>query len=134
MRQNSLTAVLGQPLALHALIEKGLPVSLLDTVAAGLGLKVETMAGLCGLSRATFHRKRSARAKLGHFESDMVARYAALLQHARDVFEDEKAAGDWLRTGQIGLGGAKPIDLAQTTQGFQEVEKLLTRIDHGAYA
>lgn len=134
MRQDAFTAALSKPLELHALIEKGLPVSRLDWLASALGLKVETMAALCGLSRATFHRKKSSRAKLGHFESDMVARYAALLKHATEVFEEEKAAGDWLRTEQIGLSGAKPLELAKTTQGFQEVEKLLTRIDHGVYA
>lgn len=134
MRHDAFTAALSNPLELHALIEKGLPVSLLDSLAGALGLKVEAVAALCGVSRATFHRKKSNRAKLGHFESDMVARYAALLKHATAVFEDEKAAGDWLRTEQIGLGGAKPLELAKTTQGYQEVEKLLTRIDHGVYA
>jgi putative toxin-antitoxin system antitoxin component (TIGR02293 family) len=92
------------------------------------------MAALCGVSRATFHRKKSSGAKLGHFESDMLARYAALLDRAKDVFEDPKAAAEWLRTPQVGLGGTAPIDLAQTTQGYREVEKLLTRIDYGVYA
>jgi putative toxin-antitoxin system antitoxin component (TIGR02293 family) len=134
MRQDAFTAALSNPLQLHSLIEKGLPVSLLDSLASALGLKVEAMAALCGVSRATFHRKKTSRAKLGHFESDMVARYAALLRHATTVFADKKAAGDWLRTEQIGLGGAKPLELAKTTQGYQEVEKLLTRIDYGVYA
>ncbi|WP_158277503.1 antitoxin Xre/MbcA/ParS toxin-binding domain-containing protein [Opitutus sp. ER46] len=134
MRHDAFTAALGNPLELHAMIEKGLPVSLLDQVASSLGLKVEAMAALCGVSRATFHRKKADRARLGHFESDMLARYAALLNRAAEVFEDRGTAGEWLRTPQVGLGGAKPMDLAQTTQGYREVEKLLTRIDHGVYA
>ena len=134
MRHSPLASALRQPLELHALIEKGLPVSLLDGLAAGLGLSVESFAALCGLSRATFHRKKAQKAKLGHFESDMVARYATLVQHATDTFEDEAAAAQWLRTPQVGLGGAVPLDLAQSTQGFQEIERLLTRIDFGVYA
>ena len=134
MRHNTFAAALANPLQLHGLIEKGLPVALLDYVATALGLNVEAVAELCGLSRATFHRKKAAQAKLGHFESDMLARYAVLLKHAADVFEDATAAGQWLRTAQIGLGGKVPIELAQTTQGYQEVEKLLTRIDYGVYA
>jgi putative toxin-antitoxin system antitoxin component (TIGR02293 family) len=134
MRHDPFTAALSNPLELHAQIEKGLPVSLLDRLALALGLKVETMAALCGMSRATFHRKKATRARLGEFESDRAARYASLLKHAVDVFGDQDAAGDWLRTEQVGLGGARPIDLAKTTQGFQEVDKLLTRIDHGVYA
>jgi putative toxin-antitoxin system antitoxin component (TIGR02293 family) len=125
---------LTNPLELHAQIEKGLPVSLLDRLAAALGVKVEAMAALCGLSRATCHRKKATRARLGEFESDRAARYAALLKHAGTVFGESAAAAEWLRSGQVGLGGAKPIDLAKTTQGYQEVDKLLTRIDHGVYA
>ncbi len=51
------------------------------------------------------------------------------------VFDgDEDAARQWLGCPQIGLGNAVPLDCAQTTFGFREVEKLLTRIDHGVYA
>jgi putative toxin-antitoxin system antitoxin component (TIGR02293 family) len=134
MSHRNFTAALAHPLQLHGLIQKGLPVTLLDHIAAALDLKVETVAGLCGLSRATFHRKKAARARLGQFESDMLARYATLLKHGTEVFEDAAAAGEWLRTAQVGLGGQVPIQLAQTTQGYQEVEKLLTRIDYGVYA
>ena len=35
---------------------------------------------------------------------------------------------------QIGLGDAIPLELAQTSFGFREVEKLLTRFSHGVYA
>lgn len=134
MRANDVTAALANPLALHGHIQRGLPVMLLDGFAGAIGLDVERLALLCGLSRATFHRKKTARARLGHFESDMLVRYASLLKHATDVFEDADAAGEWLRKPQIGLGGAVPVELARSTQGFQEVEKLLTRIDHGVYA
>jgi len=134
MRHHPLTAAWSNPLELHAQIEKGLPISLLDRLATVLGIKVEAMAALCGMSRATFHRKKAAHARLGEFESDRAARYATLLKHAAAVFGEDAAAADWLRTAQVGLGGAKPIDLAKTTQGFQEVDKLLTRIDYGVYA
>jgi Protein of unknown function (DUF2384) len=46
----------------------------------------------------------------------------------------DSARTPWLNCPQIGLGGAVPLEFAQTTFGFREVEKLLTRIDHGVYA
>ena len=134
MRTATFETALSNPLAIHGFVQAGLPVNLIAHLAGGLGLKVDEFAALCGMSRATLHRKRSAKARLGRMESDLVARYASLLRHATEVFSDSEAAGRWLREKQIGLGGAVPIGLAQSTHGYQEVEKLLTRIDHGVYA
>jgi len=134
MRTATFDSALSNPLEMHGFIQAGLPVNVVAHIAAGLGLRVDEFAALCGMSRATFHRKKTAKAKLGRMESDMVARYASLLNHATEVFSDPAAAGKWLREPQIGLGGAVPIDFAQSTQGYQEVEKLLTRIDYSVYA
>ena len=79
--------------------------------------------------------KLKGRARLTEHESDALARHSSLLSQALAVFDgDETAARKWLGSAQIGLGDAVPLDLAQTTFGFREVEKLLTRIDHGVYA
>jgi putative toxin-antitoxin system antitoxin component (TIGR02293 family) len=134
MRCEAFDEALSHPLDLHRFIQAGLPVQVVVHVAAGLGLKPEDLAARCGMSRATFHRKKTAKAKLGRSESDLVARHASLLHHAAGVFEDPGAAAAWLREPQLGLGGAVPLDLAQSTLGFQEVAKLLTRIDYGVYA
>jgi putative toxin-antitoxin system antitoxin component (TIGR02293 family) len=134
MRTATFDSALSNPLEMHGFIQAGLPVNVVAHIAAGLGLRTEEFASLCGMSRATFHRKKTAKAKLGRMESDMVARYASLLNHAAEVFSDPEAGGKWLREPQIGLGGAVPIDFAQSTQGYQEVEKLLTRIDYSVYA
>ena len=134
MRTATFDSALSNPLELHGFIQAGLPVNVVAHTAAGLGLRVDEFAALCGMSRATFHRKKTAKTRLGRMESDLVARYASLLNHATGVFSDPAAAGKWLREQQIGLGGAVPIDFAQSTQGYQEVEKLLTRIDYGVYA
>jgi putative toxin-antitoxin system antitoxin component (TIGR02293 family) len=134
MRNATFDNALSNPLEMHGFVQAGLPVNVVAHIAAGLGLRVDEFAALCGMSRATFHRKNTAKAKLGRMESDMVARYALLLHHATEVFSDAEAAAKWLREPQIGLGGALPIDFAQSTQGFQEVEKLLTRIEYSVYA
>lgn len=134
MKTADFEAALSDPLALHAFVQAGLPVNLVVACADALGINVEKLAQMCGLSRATFHRKKSTRAKLGPLESDLLARYASLHKHATDVFRDAGAAGQWLQTPQVGLGGKVPLELARTTHGFQEVEKLLTRIEYSVYA
>ena len=40
----------------------------------------------------------------------------------------------WLGSPQVGLGGAVPLDYAETEVGAREVEDLLGRIDHNVYA
>jgi putative toxin-antitoxin system antitoxin component (TIGR02293 family) len=51
------------------------------------------------------------------------------------VFDgDRQASEQWLSTPQVGLGGARPSELARTAEGVREVEQLLTRIDRGVYA
>jgi putative toxin-antitoxin system antitoxin component (TIGR02293 family) len=104
-------------------------------VAQRFGISPAAMAERIGLSRSTFHRKQKEDALLTGHESDALARHASLLTQAIAVFDgDEDAARQWLNCPQIGLGDAIPLECAQTSFGFREVEKLLTRIDRGVYA
>jgi putative toxin-antitoxin system antitoxin component (TIGR02293 family) len=62
-------------------------------------------------------------------------RLANLRSRAVTVFDgDRRAAALWLRTPQVGLGGAEPRQHARTAKGAREVAQLLTRIDQGVYA
>lgn len=122
-------------LALHsAIVGKSTSIAQIRNLAVHLGLTEEDLGLRCGLSRPTFHRRRKAGGFLSSSETDVLARHALLFQQAKDVFEDEEAARTWLSTRQMGLGQQIPLDLALSTTGFREVEKLLTRIDHGVYA
>ena len=122
------------PLSLHLAILPGATVGLVAKIAKALHLKEEELALLCGLSRSTFHRRRQDRKHLSIAETDVLFRYSEVFKHAVEVLEDENEAREWLRTPQYGLGGQVPLDLARSTPGFNEVQKLLTRIDHGVYA
>jgi putative toxin-antitoxin system antitoxin component (TIGR02293 family) len=103
-------------------------------IAQALQIKEEELAALCGLSRSTFHRRKQDRKNLSPAETDALFRYSELLRHAVEVLEDEDAAREWLRSPQYGLGGQVPLELARSTPGFNEVQKLLTRLDYGVYA
>jgi putative toxin-antitoxin system antitoxin component (TIGR02293 family) len=120
----------------HAKIIKGLPVSQVKTTAASLGLKPDAFIGRIGLSRATYNRKRNrAKSALGPLISDALSRYQSLIAQAVTTFDgDENSARQWLTSSQPGLAGAIPIEMARSTLGYREVEKLLTRIDRGVYA
>ena len=64
-----------------------------------------------------------------------LARHASLLAQAVATFDgDKEAARQWMNCPQIGLGNAVPLELAKTSFGSREVEKLLTRVNYGVYA
>jgi putative toxin-antitoxin system antitoxin component (TIGR02293 family) len=119
----------------HGDIMAGFRTHSVAEVAQRFGISPAEMAERIGVSHSTFHRKQKKDALLTGHESDALARHAALLTQAIGVFDgDEEAARRWLNCPQIGLGNAIPLECAQTSFGFREVEKLLTRIDRGVYA
>lgn len=111
-----------------------MPAMRLHEVAVALQLDEDGLARRCGMSRSTFYRRKQGKGAFTASELDLLDRHAEIFIQAKAVFEDAEAACSWLQTPQYGLGGVVPLDAIQTTAGFREVEKLLTRIDHGVYA
>src|SRR6266567_9220160 len=121
------------PTELIRKIQKGLRFSELETLQNTLDLPFEQLAAKLSMSRSTLQR-RKATGRLSPDESDKVIRFARLLEHATDVFGDIEKARAWLKHPQYGLGGAVPLDYAETEIGAREVDNLLGRIDYGVYS
>jgi putative toxin-antitoxin system antitoxin component (TIGR02293 family) len=96
-------------------------------------MPLEQLAGKLAISRSTLQRRKAA-GRLTSHESDRVMRFARLLQLAVDLFGSADKARAWLKFPQRGLGGAIPLDYAETEIGAQEVEKLLGRIKYSVYS
>jgi putative toxin-antitoxin system antitoxin component (TIGR02293 family) len=94
---------------------------------------MEQLAPMLGISRATLHRRKVS-GRLDAAESDRVLRFARLLGRAGEVMESLEAGRRWLTSRQFGLGGAVPLEYAETEVGAREVEDLLGRIEHGVYS
>lgn len=116
-----------------ALVQDGLPVAELDALQECLEMPMETLATRLGISKATLHRRKTE-GRLDAAESDRVVRYARLVGKAAQVFGGLTEARQWLNAPQPGLGGAVPLDYAETEIGAREVENLLGRIEHGVYS
>jgi putative toxin-antitoxin system antitoxin component (TIGR02293 family) len=114
-------------------IQKGLRFTELETLQQTLGLPFEQLAAKLCISRSTLHRRKAA-GRLSPDESDKVMRLSRLFEHATKVFGDVEKARAWLKFPQRGLGGAVPLDYAQTEVGAREVDRLLGRIDYGVYS
>ena len=114
-------------------IQKGLPFSDLKVLQDSIDMPFEQLAAKLAISRSTLQR-RKATGRLSPDESDKVMRFARLLEHATNVFGDANKARAWLKFPQRGLGGAVPLDYAETEVGAREVDNLLGRIDYGVYS
>lgn len=121
------------PTELIQKIQKGLRFSELKTLQDTLDLPFEKLAAKLCISRSTLQRRKVA-GRLTPDESDKVLRFARLLEHATGVFGDVDKARAWLKHPQYGLGGAVPLDYAETEIGAREVDDLLGRIDYGVYS
>jgi putative toxin-antitoxin system antitoxin component (TIGR02293 family) len=111
----------------------GLPVQELIELQASLKVPMDKLVPRLGISKATLHR-RKATGRLDPAESDRVVRFARLMGKAVTVLESDDNARQWLTSPQFGLGGAVPLDYADTEVGAREVEDLLGRIEYGVYS
>ena len=116
------------------IVRRGLPYSELEALRDALDLPMERLATHVGMSRATSQRRKQSGGTLNAIQSDRLVRLARLVGKAIDVMEGEKNARDWLTSPQHGLGGATPLDYADTEVGAREVENLLGRIEHGVFS
>jgi putative toxin-antitoxin system antitoxin component (TIGR02293 family) len=121
------------PTELIRRIQKGLRFSELETLQNSIDLPFEQLAAKLSISRSTLQRRKAA-GRLSPDESDKVMRFSRLLEHATNVFGNIEKARVWLKFPQHGLGGAVPLDYAETEIGAREVDNLLGRIDYGVYS
>jgi len=121
------------PSKLIEALRVGLPVQELIDLGTSLKVPMEKLVPRLGMSKATLHRRKAA-GRLDPAESDRVVRYARLMGKAVEVLESADNARQWLTSPQFGLGGAVPLDYADTEVGAREVEDLLGRIEYGVYS
>jgi putative toxin-antitoxin system antitoxin component (TIGR02293 family) len=114
-------------------IQKGLQFSELQALQDKIDMPLEQLAGKLSISRSTLQRRKTA-GRLSSDESGKVMRFSQLLEHATKVFGNVDRACGWLKHPQRGLGGAIPLDYAETEIGAREVDRLLGRIDYGVYS
>ena len=119
---------------LHRKVREGFSYSALERFQRVTDLSGAAFAELLQIPARTFHR-RKAEGRLRPDESDRLLRFTRLFGKALELFEgDVEAARGWLESPLAALGGARPIELAQTEPGAGEVEMLIGRLEHGVFA
>jgi putative toxin-antitoxin system antitoxin component (TIGR02293 family) len=115
-------------------VEQGFSFSVLEHLRRNIALSWDELAHVIAIPQRTLTRRKNE-GKFLPDESDRILRASRVYAKALELFEgDAHAASQWLCGGQVGLGGAIPVDLARTELGAREVENLLERLEQGVIA
>jgi putative toxin-antitoxin system antitoxin component (TIGR02293 family) len=132
-----------EPMVLIDFIKRGVSATVVDAIAQQMSLPKERLLNTLGLASATVNRKIRTHQPLSADESSRVLGMARLVgQVEAMVIESGNPEGfdaaawlaRWLERPLPALGGRKPAELMDTTEGQQLVSKILARVQSGAYS
>jgi putative toxin-antitoxin system antitoxin component (TIGR02293 family) len=121
------------PEAREQAVTTGLPATLLDEAATKLGLSQRAFLAALKIAPTTVARVKSTGSALSTDDSDRIARLAELWHDAMTVFQHEEGARGWL-TGRVPVLDAVPLQLVQTSQGFNRARTAVLQLAYGVYA
>ncbi len=118
------------PLKRIEMIRQGVEVALLAGASRYYGISQARFSELLGISNASVIRKIRSGGRLGHMESERLARIALIQAEAEVVFADPELAKWWMLEPSLVLG-EPPLSLLDTDTGADEVRKVLASINFG---
>jgi len=120
--------------ALLKRISEGLSYAAFERLQRHLGMSAVDLGKALLISTRTLSR-RKATGRLEPDESDRLVRLSRIYSLTLELFEgDDESTRQWLGHKQVGLGGARPIDLVSSEVGAREVEALIGRLEHGVFS
>jgi len=125
------------------LVKEGVPASLLVLISEDMAISKDKLYTTLGLARATVNRKLRGQQVLNQDESERVLGIARLVGQVDQMvkesgnavgFDAAKWVAAWLDRPQAALGGKRPAELMDTSDGSGIVSDLVARMQSGAYA
>lgn len=116
------------------LVHDGLQSLIMEEAAAALAVPKATLFGAIGVPVSTMSRRLQSGARLSLDESDKVDRVAQAFKRAIEVFGKEEMAREWMSTRLLALGDCTPLELLDSSAGYQMVLNTIGRIAYGAPA
>jgi putative toxin-antitoxin system antitoxin component (TIGR02293 family) len=115
-------------------IEQGFSFATVLRILRLMALPMQALADILLIPARTLQR-RKATGRLEPDESDRLFRLVRVYGRALELFEgNNQEALEWLHSPSIALGGVTPLSLLKTEPGSQEVERLITRLEHGVFS
>lgn len=115
-------------------VHDGLQSLIMEEAAQALAVPKATLFGAIGVPVSTMSRRLQSGARLSLDESDKVDRVAQAFKRAIDVFGQEQMAREWMSTRLLALGDRTPLELLDSSAGYQMVLNTIGRIAYGAPA
>ncbi|MHB8584893.1 MAG: type II RES/Xre toxin-antitoxin system antitoxin [Thermoplasmatota archaeon] len=117
-------------LALAEKIHAGVRFAQVEAFLRKSGFSAQECASACEVAKRTWERRKEA-GRFAPDESDRIARFVALVDHAAGVFGSATAARRWFGAPNLLLGGETPLAVARTDVGREEIAIALSRIEWG---
>ncbi len=118
---------------LISLTREGVKKSALKSLAAYLGINMETMSELLHSSYRNIQRKDDDEL-LDTVKTEKVLELATFAQRGIEVIGDKESFAEWLQSPLVSLGNKTPLNFLDTTFGIQMLTKLLGRLEQGVYS
>lgn len=115
------------------LTREGIKKSTLKSLAAHLGITMETMSRLLHSSHRNIQRKDEEEL-LDTLKTEKVLELAAFAQRGIEVIGDKAAFKEWVQSPLPALGNKTPLDFLDTSFGIQLVIKILGRLEQGVFS
>jgi putative toxin-antitoxin system antitoxin component (TIGR02293 family) len=131
------------PLRRIQLVKGGIQAKWFVKVSGRMGMPKDRLYRTIGVAKATVTRKSRGNAKLDKNESERALAMMVLLGQVESMIAGSGAGADfnaatwtanWLDSPQPALGGRRPGDLIDTSDGRALVSSLLAQMQSGAYA
>lgn len=114
-------------------IRQGLPAEAMDALMETYSLTAEDLAKPLGVSLSTIKRRHQNK-HLNPAVSDRLYRIASILALATETLGSREKAVRWLHKPNRTLSGDTPLSRLDTQIGYEQVEDVLFRIEHGIAA
>lgn len=121
------------PLQVIELVRKGIPRSAFDVFSNKSSLSRSRISSIIHISDRSIQRRKKDQ-RLSVNSSEKLVELARLFALGEEVFENLDLFKKWIEAPSIALGGYKPIDMLDTSLGFDMVRAELLRIEHGVYS
>ncbi|MFT0545806.1 antitoxin Xre/MbcA/ParS toxin-binding domain-containing protein [Allopusillimonas ginsengisoli] len=115
-------------------IKVGFTVEIADAAKQAFEMTNQSMSELLNLSVATYDRRRRDSKRLDSAASERLDRIVGVALLAEEVFEDKKAAAQWMASPNAALNGSSPVMHCETAIGAQQVRRILNALEWGGVA